>query len=561
MDSTTGGDGPEEPISAPPQLAGYQCERLLGRGSSANVWLIRNDSRDFFALKVLCPTRADHRRSDAVGGEERFLTRFLHEHLVTLHEVIHTDQGVGLRMEYAAGGSLLNLVSVRGPLPPGEVVTVLTPLAQVLAYLHDLGAVHGDVSPGNILFTAVGKPLLADFGVGRLLGEARHRAGGTPGFQETSQDPDRLNTEADIYALAAVGWFALTGRVPGPASQRPPLSLLVPEAPEDLVDLVNWGLEEEPGERPTASEFARAVERTAQAEPLDLVAAVHPDVLPQLMTRRSTTGSANPPTRRRGLASKHRPAKHRPGDHQSGEHQRSNQRTANHRTHRWTRRPARLAGRVVAALTMVALSVCGALLAGTLWGIGGPAPGGLDGSGPASAPLRPGETAPRAESSPPQEATRSTVAAPTAGVPPGALEDADPLAVLPVLSRLREQAFETADAELLQLVNVPSSAAMAADEEAVLELKGRGHILSGLAIDLTDLAPVELPSDATVGTDGASAGGQVAAVAATATTSGFDEVAPGGSVYRTETSPVTQQLVFVLQRVREHWRILAVHEP
>ena len=558
MDSSrTGRGGEEEPISTPPLLTGYQCERLLGRGGSANVWLIRNDSGEFFALKVLGPARADPLRSDAVSGEERFLARFPHEHLVTLHEVIHTDQGMGLRMEYAAGGSLLNLVSVRGPLPPGEVVTVLTPLAQVLAFLHGLGAVHGDVAPGNILFTEVGKPLLADFGVGRLLGEARHRAGGTPGFQETPQDPDGLNTEADIYALAAVGWFALTGRVPGPAIQRPPLSLLVPEAPEDLMDLINWGLEGEPGERPTASEFARAVQRTAQAEPLDLVAAVHPDVLPHLRTRRSTTGSANPPTGRRRSAGKHRPAKRRPGDHQSGEHQPSDRRPATYRT----RRPGRLVGLAVTALSMIVLSVCGALFAGTLLGIGGEAPGALDGSGPSSTPPGQGETAATAEIQPSQETTRSTAAAPTAAVASTALADADPLTVLPLLSRLREQAFETADAELLKLVNVPSSPAMAADEGAVLELRDRGHTLSGLTIELTDLTPVELSSGAAVATDSAGPGGHVVAVAATATTSGFDEVTPSGDVHRTETSPVTQQLVFVLQRGPDHWRISAVHEP
>ena len=74
-------------------------------------------------------------------------------------------------MDYAPGGSLRQLVGARGRLSVGETVTVLTPIAQVLAYLHGRGFTHGDVSPGNVLFTAHGKPLLADLGVARMVGD------------------------------------------------------------------------------------------------------------------------------------------------------------------------------------------------------------------------------------------------------------------------------------------------------------------------------------------------------------------------------------------------------
>ena len=80
---------------------------------------------------------------------------------------------VGLIMDYAAGGSLGQLVAGRGELGPGETVTVLTPIAQALAYLHGQGFTHGDVSPGNVLFTAHGKPLLADLGVARMAADAK----------------------------------------------------------------------------------------------------------------------------------------------------------------------------------------------------------------------------------------------------------------------------------------------------------------------------------------------------------------------------------------------------
>ena len=126
------------------------------------------------------------------------------------------DADLGLIMDYAAGGSLGQLVAGRGKLGPGETVTVLTPIAQALAYLHGQGFTHGDVSPGNVLFTAHGKPLLADLGVARMVADAAAVAdAGTEGFRDPAPvDAVRagLQPERDVYSLAALGWYCLTGR-------------------------------------------------------------------------------------------------------------------------------------------------------------------------------------------------------------------------------------------------------------------------------------------------------------------------------------------------------------
>ncbi|MHA7295031.1 serine/threonine-protein kinase [Arthrobacter sp. HLT1-21] len=581
MDSTPAGIGAQHvPDPAPPVLHGYHNERLLGRGGSASVWLIRNAAGEAFALKVIDPATDVHidpatdvhLDADALRREERFLARFRHDHLLAVHDLVATEQGTALRMEYAAGGSLLHLISVRGPLPPGEVVTVLTPMAQVLAYLHDEGAAHGDVSPGNIVFTELGKPLLADFGIGRLLGEGGRSAGGTPGFHEGSPDPDRLNTEADIYALAAVGWFALTGRVPGPAMQRPPLSLLVPETPAELLDLINWGLDGDPAARPGAHEFARAVQRTAQAEPLDLVAAVHPEVLPNLRTRRSYPDeTATRPGRRRRRGAR-RLADPRLGRRHSATREARLRTMGNRATgnragavRSVSIRAVGVAGLAAAVLTLIGLLISGVLgVAPALLG------GGVYAVLPPSTAAPPGSTPP---GSTPARELPPAAAVPTElggravdGVPAEVLAGTDPRAVLPYLSKVREHAYETADPALLQLVNVRGSTAMAADSQAVAELASRGHILAGLTIELTDVAPATSPGPA--GNPETGWGDDAAATAvliATATTSGYTEVVAGGTqpgnVEQTQSSPVTQQLFFVLEQEDGRWRIRAVHEP
>jgi hypothetical protein len=192
-------------------------------------------------------------------------------------------------MDYAPAGSLGDLVAARGRLSVGETVTVLTPVAQVLGYLHSKGFTHADVSPGNVLFTFQGKPMLSDVGIARMLGDPASAPGrGTPGFMDPAPvDAVRagLQPERDVYSAAALGWFCLTGTPPERSADRPPLTLLVPEVPRELAAALESGLNEDRRLRPTAAALGTAIYRSASPLPLDLAPAVHPTVLPELVTR------------------------------------------------------------------------------------------------------------------------------------------------------------------------------------------------------------------------------------------------------------------------------------
>ncbi len=207
--------------------------------------------------------------------------------------------GLGLVMDYAAGGSLAQLVNCRGPLGVGETVTVLTPIAQALGYLHGKGFMHSDVAPGNVLFTAHGKPLLADLGITRMVGDAAVPfPAGTDGFLDPAPvDALRagLQPERDVYSAAAVGWYCLTGKAPEPRPKPSAAVPLVPDVPAALAAALEAGLKEDRRERPTALEFAAAIYRSADAAPVDLAGAVHPTVLPQLLTRRNLPPSRSRP--------------------------------------------------------------------------------------------------------------------------------------------------------------------------------------------------------------------------------------------------------------------------
>ena len=151
------------------RIGGYVADELIGYGASAQVWRGHvGRTAEPVALKVL--DLADGSAVRAARAEAAVLSALDHPHLVRLRELVPDGESIVLVLELAPGGSLAQLLERRGRLSPGEVVAALSPIAAALAYAHDAGVVHCDVSPANVLFRADGSSLLADLGVARLVG-------------------------------------------------------------------------------------------------------------------------------------------------------------------------------------------------------------------------------------------------------------------------------------------------------------------------------------------------------------------------------------------------------
>jgi|GEM_PF-2234365 len=218
-------------------------------------------------------------------AERRAPEAWDHPHLV---RVVREGMGAEELLEYAPGGSLSALLAARGPLPTGEAVTLLVPLAAALAHLHAAGTVHGDVSPDNVLFRADGAPVLADPGLATALGEHRDGAG-TEGFAA----PETEHTgAADVYGWGALAWFVLSGDVPGEERLRPPLPLLRDDVPAGVARLVEDCLETDPALRPPAAELGVELLALHPAAPLDATPAAGQEGVPLLLTRRPPRQSA-----------------------------------------------------------------------------------------------------------------------------------------------------------------------------------------------------------------------------------------------------------------------------
>ncbi len=214
-------------------IPGYAVEELVGAGTTGEVWRARETATgSVVAVKVL--RAAAGPEGDRVRVELDRLGSVRHPHLVRPRAVFPFADGIAVVSDFAAGGNLASVLSERGLLAPGEIVTIGVPLASALAALHDQGLVHGAVTATNVLFTDDGRPLLSDFGLPRL-----------PGSAPSAGPRD------DVHALAVVLAAGLGGAVP-----------------RVLRESVGRALAVDPAVRPSAAELASALRSAGPPAPV-----------------------------------------------------------------------------------------------------------------------------------------------------------------------------------------------------------------------------------------------------------------------------------------------------
>src|ERR1700722_19755611 len=163
-------------------LEGYVVDELIGFGGTGEVWRAREvETGETVALKRLRTRGAA--ATERLRREAALLASVAGPHVIGVRRLVVEGDEAVLVMDHAVGGSLATVLGVRGRLPAPEVVTVLAPIAAALAAAHASDLVHGDITPANILFTADGRPLLADFGVAQALGGSF--PAGPPGVDAT----------------------------------------------------------------------------------------------------------------------------------------------------------------------------------------------------------------------------------------------------------------------------------------------------------------------------------------------------------------------------------------
>ncbi len=266
-------------------IGAFHLKQQLGRGGFAPVWLaderadritLRQAAIKLFAID---PRLGEQARQDIIAEAAR-LCRVEHPNIVRFYALpVDEARGiVGLAMEYVGGESLAVRLRAEKRLSVPEAVDVGIAVASALVAVHEAGIVHRDIWPANVIEDRAlrGSPAaykLIDFGIavpgGAESPVGPDTLGGKRGYVDPVcwRDASRPTPRSDLYALGALLFVCLTGRIPASAEgsldeevlsgEKLPVRLsdLCPEAPAALTDLVGDLLCPEPTLRPRSAEL------------------------------------------------------------------------------------------------------------------------------------------------------------------------------------------------------------------------------------------------------------------------------------------------------------------
>ncbi|WP_333755745.1 serine/threonine-protein kinase [Streptomyces sp. IBSBF 3352] len=257
------------------EVPGYTGSLELGSGASGRVVLaVHQETGVPVAVKYLSESlRTRPGFVHDFRAEARLLGGLESPYVTGLYEYVESPQGAAIVMELVDGVSLRTLLTRQGPLTPEAALVVLKGSLLGLADAHQVGVVHRDYKPENVLVLPDGTSKLVDFGIAVDAGTDGGVAG-TPSYMAPEQWTGApASPAADVYAATATFFECLTGHKPFAGDNIAELALRhveapVPaeEAPEPVRDLVRRGLAKDPEQRPArAAEFVRELEAAAGA--------------------------------------------------------------------------------------------------------------------------------------------------------------------------------------------------------------------------------------------------------------------------------------------------------
>lgn len=258
----------------------YAVEAEVGRGGMGVVYRARDkELGETVALKVIAPHLAsDPQVAERFRREVGASRKVTHPNVVRLFDLGQADGHLFYSMEWFDGQSLEERLHRAPQLPLSEARRIFLAVCDGLAAAHQVGVVHRDLKPGNILVGDEGAVKLIDFGLASAAGSVGLTATGllvgTPAYMAPEQVRGGTQDErTDIYALGVVLYRALTGALPfdgknpiamgfAHVSETPkPPRVLRPELPAEAEAVILRAMAKEPRERyPRARDLRAALE-------------------------------------------------------------------------------------------------------------------------------------------------------------------------------------------------------------------------------------------------------------------------------------------------------------
>jgi len=283
-DGAGAGAGAGTRTGGTPDDGRYQIVGELGRGGMGIVYKVKDTVLDrMVAFKVLPQALTENPQAIAnFMREAQAAAKLNHPNIVTVYDTGEQQGRYYIAMEYVEGTTLKEILRRRGAISPSGILHVLVQLCEALAYAHEKKVVHRDIKPANAMWTRDKTVKLMDFGLAKVVEEARNHTtvvAGTPYYMSPEQTLGKnIDHRTDIYSLGVAIFEMATGTVPFKEGNipyhhvhtaPPTICDIRPELPATLSSIVERCLEKDPGNRYQSASEILAEVRESLAGPIE----------------------------------------------------------------------------------------------------------------------------------------------------------------------------------------------------------------------------------------------------------------------------------------------------
>ena len=199
----------------------YEILQLLGQGGMGAVYKAADRELDrFVALKVIRPELASNPAILARFKQELLLShQVTHRNVIRIYDLGEADGLRFITMEFVEGKDLRSIILERSKFPPEEAVVIIEQVCLALEAAHNVGVIHRDLKPQNIMQDRSGRILVMDFGLARTVeGDGMTQTGALVGTMDYMSPEQALGKEldqrSDLFAIGLILYELLTGMMP-----------------------------------------------------------------------------------------------------------------------------------------------------------------------------------------------------------------------------------------------------------------------------------------------------------------------------------------------------------